>query len=264
MRDDLIDQAAGILARARLDRSLFDGFQEVCRPRDEGRAYEIQERLHKQLEREGLGRMIGHKIGCTTKVMQRYLGIHNPCSGGIFSSTVQEDSGQFRYDDFRRVGVECEIAVRLGAGLPKTPSLHDRQTVIDAIETCMVAIEIVDDRYLDYKALDTPTLIADDFFNAGAVLGSPTENWRDLDLVSIEGQMTVNGEAVGSGRGGDILGHPLNALAWLASAVNGRGDSLRKAEIVLLGSIVQTCWLKPGDRVEVEIDGLGKASALFA
>ena len=76
---------------------------------------------------------------------------------------------------------------------------------------------MVDDRYADYTTLGTPTLIADDFFNFGCVLGPAVTDWRELnlDLASIGGRMLINGEDVGQGRGSDILGHPLEALAWL-------------------------------------------------
>jgi 2-keto-4-pentenoate hydratase len=76
--------------------------------------------------------------------------------------------------------------------------------------------------------------------------------------------MSVNGEMFGPGCGADILGHPLNALAWLANAVQAQGGALRAGEIILLGSVVQTKWLDPGDVVEVDIEGLGKVKATFA
>ena len=119
----------------------------------------------------------------------------------------------------------------------------------------MAAIEVVDDRYEDYRALDVPTLIADDFFNAACVLGVPVAAWRDLDLAALRGRMSINGADVGTGRGGDILGHLLEALAWLANALVARGSCLESGEFVLLGSVVETRWVGAGDRVEVEIEG---------
>jgi 2-oxo-3-hexenedioate decarboxylase/2-keto-4-pentenoate hydratase len=196
--------------------------------------------------------------------MQRYLGIPNPCAGGLVAKSLQMGEGRFRHDHFVRVGVECEIAVRLGFDLNRGDAPHDRQSVMQAVDACMAAIEIVDDRYLDYRSLDTPTLIADDFFNAGAVLGAPVQAWQGLDLASLEGRLRINGVTFGAGRGADILGHPLNALAWLANALNERRRCLREGEIVLLGSVVQTRWLEAGDEVEVDIDGLGKVRAVFA
>ena len=196
--------------------------------------------------------------------MQRYLGIPSPCAGGLFAPSVTPTPGRFRHGDFCRVGVECEIAVRLGADLSPRDQGHDRDSVAAAVESCMAAIEIVDDRYVDYRTLDTPTLIADDFFSAGAVFGPEVADWRSLDLASLEGHMAVNGGRIGEGVGSAILGHPFEALAWLAKAMNARGRMLRQGEIVLLGSIIQTQWVAAGDRVDILIDGLGAVSVTFA
>lgn len=263
MNADLIDQAASILVSARSGRERFGGFPEICRPSSEAVAYQVQGRLHEMLEAKGQGGFVAHKIGCTTDIMQRYLGIPNPCAGGIFSPTLHHENGQFRHGDFCHVGVECEIAVLLGDDLVQAALPYDRETVATAVDACMAAIEIVDDRYVDFSKLDTPTLIADDFFNAGAVLGPRIQDWRHLDLAGLKGRMSINGKVFGPGLGADILGHPLNALAWLANALNARGRFLRSGEIVLLGSVVQTHWLDAGDMVEVEIENLGKVRANF-
>ena len=79
--------------------------------------------------------------------------------------------GRLRRADFLHVGVECEIAVRLARDLPAAEAPYDQTSVAGALGACMAAIEVVDDRYQDYKSLDAPTLIADDFFNAACVLG---------------------------------------------------------------------------------------------
>ena len=252
-----------LIAEARLAGRRFAGLPADCRPADEAAAYRVQDALHARLGALGHGLLAGHKIGCTTPVMQQFLGIANPCAGGVFAPTVQQRAGRFAHADFRRVGVECEIAVRLARPLAAAGAPFDEGSVAGAVGACMAAIEVVDDRYEDYRSLDTPTLIADDFFNAGCVLGDPVENWRELDLAGVEGRMTINGSAVGRGRGGDILGHPLRALAWLANALAPRGRVLQPGEFVLLGSVVQTRWVEQGDVVEIEIEGLGRASCAF-
>ena len=221
MRQAEIEQAAGLLARARRARDRLAHLPEDCRPPDEAAAYAIQDALHSRLTAAGFGALVGHKIGCTTAVMQRFLNIGNPCAGGIFAPTVQGEHGRFRHADFLHVGVECEIAVRLAKTLPAADAPYEAAGVAAAIGACMAAIEVVDDRYEDYKSLDAPTLIADDFFNAACVLGAPVDNWHELDLTAVAGRMRINGCEVGMGRGGDILGHPLNALAWLANALAG-------------------------------------------
>jgi len=260
---EAIERAAGLLAEARLARCRLAGLPADCRPQDEAAAYRVQDALHARLSAAGHGALAGHKIGCTTPVMQQFLGIANPCAGGIFAPTVRHRAGSFAHADFLHVGVECEIAVRLARPLPAAGTPYDEAGVAVAVGACMAAIEVVDDRYEGYRSLDTPTLIADDFFNAGCVLGDPVENWRELDLAGVEGRMTINGSAVGRGRGGDILGHPLRALAWLANALAARGRALQDGEFVLLGSVVQTRWVERGDVVEIEIEGLGRASCAF-
>jgi 2-oxo-3-hexenedioate decarboxylase/2-keto-4-pentenoate hydratase len=259
-----IAHAAALLCAARLERRRFERLPEACRPADEASAYAIQDALHERLSAAGWGALAGHKIGCTTPVMQRFLNIANPCAGGVFAPTVQQGRGVFRHADFLHVGVECEIAVRLAQDLPAESAPYDRTAVADGVGACMAAIEVVDDRYQDYRSLDAPTLIADDFFNAGCVLAAPVEAWRELDLVGLRGRMSINGAEVGTGKGGDILGHPLEALAWLANALAARRQHLKAGEFVLLGSVVETRWLERGDRVEIGIDGLGSASCRFA
>ncbi|MEM9627226.1 MAG: fumarylacetoacetate hydrolase family protein [Pseudomonadota bacterium] len=263
MSEDRLDEAAMLLAEARLNGRTVDRLPEHCRPRDETEAYAVQDRLHKHLTAEGRDRLLGHKIGCTTPVMQHYLGIDSPCAGGLFEASVTMSGSRLRHGDFRHVGVECEIAVRLAKDVRPTPDGHQRDSIGEAVQSCMAAIEIVDDRYLDYRSLDTSTLIADDFFNAGAVLGPEVQDWTSLDLADLEGRMSVDGDIVGEGVGAAILGHPLEALAWLANRENARGRSLRAGDLVLLGSLVQTQWVSAGSHVAISIDGLGSASVRF-
>jgi 2-oxo-3-hexenedioate decarboxylase/2-keto-4-pentenoate hydratase len=258
-----IERAAGLLAGARLARTRLARLPADCRPADEATAYTVQDALHRQLSTAGFGALAGHKIGCTTAVMQQFLGIANPCAGGIFAPTVQQVAGRFEHAGFLHVGVECEIAVRLARPLSAAAGPYDEAGVAAAVGACMAAIEVVDDRYEDYKSLDTPTLIADDFFNAGCVLGRPVESWHELDLAVLQGCMSINGSEIGRGRGGDILGHPLAALAWLANGLAGRGRPLQAGAFILLGSVVQTRWVEARDLVEVEIEGLGRTSCRF-
>jgi 2-oxo-3-hexenedioate decarboxylase/2-keto-4-pentenoate hydratase len=195
--------------------------------------------------------------------MQAYLGIRNPCAGGVHASTVHEGHARVRHGDYVRAGVECEIAVRLGSDLGPAGAPYDRARVAPAVEAVLAAMEIVDDRYRDYRTLDVPTLIADDFFNAGCVLGPPVTRWPELDLPALTGTTRLNGVEVGRGEGRAVMGHPFEALAWLANLRAGRGRGLRAGEFVLLGSVVETRWVAAGDEVTVAIEGLGEARATF-
>jgi 2-oxo-3-hexenedioate decarboxylase/2-keto-4-pentenoate hydratase len=256
--------AAEILRDARLARTPIDPLPTDCRPRDEPDGYAVQEALHALLAGAGLGPVAGHKIGCTTAVMQAYLGIKNPCAGGVHATTVHEGHARVRHRDYVRVGVECEIAVRLGADLGSAGAPFDRVGVAASVEAVLAAMEIVDDRYRNYRTLDVPTLIADDFFNAGCVLGPAVAGWRGLDLPSLVGVTHVDGREVGRGEGRAVMGHPLEALAWLANQRARAGRGLRAGEFVLLGSVVETRWVERGSEVIVSVSGLGEARATFA
>ena len=233
-----------------------------CRPPTLEEAYRVQAALNERLERS-LGAVRGRKIGCTTPVMQRYLEIGHPCAGALYAGRIFPGPATVAHGEHWRPGVECEIAVRLGRSLPGAEAPFDRADVAAAVECCMAAIEIVDDRYDDFRALDAASLIGDDFFGAGAVIGEPVSARAGLDPAALRGVMTINDVEVGAGVGADVLGHPYEALAWLASHSAAIGRPLAEGDVVLTGSIVETRWVEPGDRIRVAIDGLGEATVTF-
>jgi len=267
LSEPLLKLAAEHIRRGRSQPPLRIGHLSAeCRPRDVADAMAIQDWLNECLTRDGHGEVVGTKIGCTTQVMQEYLGMTHPCAGAIFASTVREGDGEFDFASFLHVGVECEIAVQLQAAIPAAASPHTLQSVAESVQAFFPAIEIVDDRYVDFVAgePDWRTWIADDFFGAGIVLGQPVADWQKMDLAAIRGVMRINGKELGAGHGRDIInGHPLEALVWLANSEAARGRDLPAGWVVMLGSIVQTKWVAQGDVVDVEIEGLGRTRATF-
>jgi 2-keto-4-pentenoate hydratase len=255
-------RSARVIGDHRIRRVPLPALGADVRPGDESQAYAVQTQLHALLEPH-LGAVRGHKIGCTTAVMQAFLGIPNPCAGGVFEKSVLHSPARVPHRNYLHVGVECEIVVRLGRDLPASGAPYDRAGVAHAVQACMAGMEIVDDRYVDYKSLDTPTLIADDFFDAGCVLGTPVNDWRALDLAALAGETEINVVQVGRGRGADVMGHPLEALAWLANNLARRGQGLRAGEFVFTGSVVETKWVNRGDQVVMTIEGLGRVEAVF-
>jgi 2-keto-4-pentenoate hydratase len=251
-----IRDAARSLARQRLS-SLPIALSENLRPSREIEGYALQVEVNRQLSSSPLGLPVGHKIGCTTPVMQAFLGIHSPCAGDIFAATVASNGAQISRAAYRRLGVECEIAIELSRDIAPNEAPFTRETIASAVGAVMAGIEIVDDRYADYRSLGVPTLIADNFFNAGCVLDDPVRDWRRLDLAALVGRTLVNGSEVGRGDGAMVLGHPLEALAWLANSRASRGLGLQRGGFVFLGSLVETKWLEAGDSVRIEIEGLG-------
>jgi 2-keto-4-pentenoate hydratase len=231
----------------------------ILAPRTIDEAYATQERFH-MLMVERHGRVAGYKIALTTPVMQQMVGFHMPIAGAILAGTIHRSPAVLRYADYVRLGVECEIAVQLGKDLPAASAPYRRDQVVDAVAAVMPAFELVDDRQADYTQLAAQvlTLIADNTWNAGIVLGSPLRDWHTADLAAVHGVMLINGTMVGEGYGRDVMGHPCEALLWLVNTLAQSGKSLTQGMIVMTGSIIATKFVNPGDAVHLSVEGLGE------
>ena len=161
---------------------------------------------------------------------------------------------------YHHLGVEFEVAVRVGADLPASGGPWTRASVADRVAACLPAFELVEDGNADYKTLDAFTLVAQNTWNAGIVLGAPVTAWRSVDLERAVTRCWINDQPGGEGKTGDALGHPFEALAWLANLLNRRGRMLERGMVVMTGSSITTKFPAPGDRVRFVIDGLGEVA----
>jgi len=219
-------------------------------------AYAIRRAFEEIEKARGRGAIAGYKIGLTTPVMQRLCGVSEPCYGTIFASEVHHRRAVLSARDYCRLGVETEIALRLGDDLR---GVANREQVAAAVESCTAAIELIEDLRYDYKRLDAAAMVAGNVWNAGVVLGTPVTDWSALDLAQLSARLSINGREIGSGKGGDVMGNPLNALAWLAKNLAAAGTPLRRGMIVMTGSMIPIQYPAAGDRILVEISELGTA-----
>lgn len=262
LTSEALQQAAQFIAAARTSLKPLPSLPQQITPKSIEDGYRVQSAVHQLLATE-LGPLVGYKIGCTSEVMQQYLAIPHPCAGGVYARGVHQSGAVLSAADFVRIGVECEIAVRLEQDLVPAGAPFTRDSVAGSIECYLPAIEIVDDRYVSWETLGAPTLIADDFFAAGIVLGQPVARSAVPDLIDVEGRALINGEESGRGTGADVLGHPHNALAWLANHLASQGRRLRAGEIVMTGSLVKTVWLEAGDEATMHFSRLGSVQVSF-
>ena len=220
-------------------------------PSDLDEAYAVQEQYQEIIA----------KLAYTTEALQQATGIDAPCAGTILAKNVRHSPATLASSDFLQVGIECEVAARLGSDLPASGAPYDRAKVAEAVDALMAAFEVVDNRRTDgqEKQVQLLTGVASNILNAGVVLGAPVTDWRGIDLAASYGSMTINGELVGDGHGSDVMGHPLEPLVWLANKRSREGKGLAAGLIVITGSIVSPKWLKPGDSATISIEGLGSA-----
>jgi 2-oxo-3-hexenedioate decarboxylase/2-keto-4-pentenoate hydratase len=222
MTSKQMDEAVATLIADRDANRLMDHWPASWRPASPTQAYAIQDAVHAR--RAATGQALGGwKLGCTTPVMQEMLGIPSPCAGGILASAIHSAPAKLPFHDFVGPMAECEVAIRLASDVPARDGGYDLNAIGDLVGACHAAMEITEERYRDRTARTAAEFIADDFFQKAVVLGPEVTNWRSVDLVGARGTTTVAGQARGEGRGGDVMGHPLNALAWLADHLASRG-----------------------------------------
>jgi len=223
-------------------------------------AYRIQDSVHRLMTEAGRGEIAGWKIALTSKAMQQMTGVDQPAAGAIFSKVVYPSPSRVDLAAYHHLGVEFEVAVRLGGDLPASGGPWTRASVVGRVAACLPAFELVEDGDADYKTLDAFTLIAQNTWNGGVVLGSPVTDWRGVDLETAVTRCWINDEPAGQGKTGDALGHPFEAVAWLANLLNRRGRTLDRGMIVMTGSSITTRFPTSGDRVRFAIDGLGEVA----
>ena len=223
-------------------------------------AYRIQDALHRIMAKAGRGEIAGWKIALTSRAMQQMTGVDQPAAGAIFSKVVHSSPARVDLAAYHHLGVEFEVAVRLGDELPAGEGPWTRASVAGRVAACLPAFELVEDGDADYTTLDAFTLVAQNTWNGGVVLGAPITEWRGVDLERAVTRCWVNDQPGGQGKTGDAMGHPFDAVAWLANLLNHRGRVLERGMVVMTGSSITTRFPAPGDRVRFVVEGLGEVA----
>ncbi len=254
-----ITQLAETLHAAHRAGQRFGTLQRDGQALSTAQAYAVQDAFVDLLQADSGSGIAGYKIGLTSAAMQAMCGIASPVHGRVLVSRVLPSGTQVDLRRYGRLGIECEVAVRLKADLGGGP--HTLDEVARHVDAVCPAFELVDDRDADYTALDAATLIADNAWNAGVVLGE----WQALpaDLASRGGQLSQGGMRVDQGRVGDALDHPLASVGWLAHALSLAGRTLQAGMLVMTGSIVKTRFAAPGEVWRYTVDGLGAVEVAF-
>ena len=223
-------------------------------------AYAVQELNTQRALSEGR-RLVGRKIGLTSKVVQAQLGVDQPVFGMLFADLSYGDGEAIPAGLLIQPKVEAEIALIINKDLTKEH--HTYADIISATEYALPAVEVVDSRIENWKIslIDT---VADNASSAAFVLGSKPVKLENLDLVNCKMTMTRGDEVVSTGVGKACLANPLNAAVWLADEMVRRGRPLLAGDIVLTGALGPMVVAHPGDEFKVEIEGFGSVVAAFA
>ncbi len=206
-------------------------------------------------------RVVGRKIGLTSKTVQAQLGVDRPDFGTLFDHMAYCDGQEIPFALTQQPKVEAEIALVLEHDL-----LHERHTVADILNAtayALPAIEVVGSRIAnwDIRLADT---VADNASSGLFVLGSRPVKLRDFDVVNCGMLMERRGDQVSVGAGAACLGNPLHAAIWLANTMVRVDSPLRAGDVVLTGALGPMVAVQPGDVFTAHIEGLGAVRALFS
>ncbi len=260
LTDDQISAAAADLAEAadthQLATPLTRRFTDMTIPD----AYAIQRARVK--EREAAGeRVAGHKVGVTSRPLQRSLGLEAPIFGTIFADDVRDSGASFDWSLLHGPRLEVELAFMIAEDLVG-PSISPA-AALAATEYVRAALEVVDTRV----SPDGSTMVdaVADNSSLGAIVLGEKEVRPDLLNLRWSGAMLYrNDELVGTGLSAGALGNPANSLAWLANTLPTYGDHLRAGEVVMTGAFIAPLPVEQGDHIRVNYGHLGEVTCAFA
>jgi 2-keto-4-pentenoate hydratase len=253
------DELAAELAEAERSRVAISPLTTTNLDIDVVDAYEIQLINIRQRVAEG-ARVIGHKVGLSSKAMQEMMGVDEPDYGHLLDEMQVFEDRPVSAARYLYPRVEVEVGFVLADDLPGEGCTED--DVLAATAAFAPAIELIDSRIKDWKIKLCDT-IADNASSAGWVLGEARVSPKDIDIQNIDAALTRNGEVVAKGRSDAVLGNPVTAVAWLARKVDSFGVRLKAGDIVLPGSCTKAFDATPGDDFVADFDGLGSVHLSF-
>jgi 2-keto-4-pentenoate hydratase len=251
---------ARALYEARQSRQQIEPFTDADPDLGMADGYAVQQELVKLLLADG-DRIVGYKVGLTSKPMQKMIGVDTPDYGPVLGSTVYADGDAVPVSAFIQPKIEAEIAFVLGSPLagPGVSVLDARR----AIAGMTAAVEIVDSRFADWRIKLADT-VADLASNGAMALAGRAVPITDFDPRLTGMVMTRNGELVDTAAGAAALGDPVAVVAWLANVLGEHGVALEAGHVVMTGALHAAVPLSAGDVFVAEFDRLGSVTIRVA
>lgn len=259
MDKNLINQLGDELYQALYNRTVVDPLTSRHPELDIDHAYLVQQRMIGRRVEAG-ERIIGKKIGVTSRAVMNMLGVYRPDFGYMLDGMIYNEGESIDMGTLIQPKAEGEIAFILKRDLIG-PGVTNAE-VLAATECVMPCFEIVDSRIRDWKIKIEDT-VADNASCGVFVLGDQAVDPRKIDLALCGMVLERNGEIIATGAGAAALGSPVNAVAWLANTMGALGIPLKAGEVILSGALAAMFPAKAGDSFRVSIGDLGSCSVRF-
>lgn len=249
VQDEWAERVAEKLAGDWSPRAAYEVLAGDLAPHDLTDAYRVQEVLQRRFEATR-GPIAGRKIALTSRAMQEMVNIDRPVAAAIFANDIHRTGAEISLSTFRHLGLEMELAFELARDVSER---IDAKSVLDLVASVRPAFELIEDRDADYTQIDVKTLVADNAWCGGVVLGEPIEGWRDLDLGNLPSVLSQTGVPDEAGNTG--AADPVNSLVWVLNHFVGRRAVIGAGEVVITGSALKTRFPAAGERVRYAIPG---------
>jgi len=250
---DRLEQIAKFMLDQHKSKQNFQNLPETLMPKNLIEAYKIQEIFQKN---SGRGQLGGFKIALASKVQQELCGIDHPIAGGIFANEIKSSPETFDLDNFHGLGLEFELAVTLSDDLKPGMDPFDKNNIKQFIKSLSPAFELIIDRDADYSNINPLTMITDNAWCSGIVLGRELSNWEKLNLDVIRSQLLWNDEAPQDAMIKDA--NPLESLSWVSNLLTSLGRTIPKDSVIITGSVIKTRAPNKGDHIIYKVEDLSE------
>jgi 2-keto-4-pentenoate hydratase len=244
-------QIAENLISQHKEKKRFTNLTDDLLPISTEEAYLAQFEFQANCSRGALG---GFKIGLTSVAQQKLCGIDSPIAGGIFLKEIYPSAHQIRLEDYHGLGIEFELALKISTDIDPSETKFSSFSLLSHIDSIYPAFELIIDRNADYQNLDALSLIADNAWSAGVILGNPIPNWESLQINELNSTLYWNSEP--ALRAQIKSANPLHSLEWVVNHLGKMGQKIPKDSLIMTGSVLQTRKPLKGDKITYKIEDL--------
>ena len=231
----------------------FENLPETLMPKDFDEAYETQKIFQ---ENSGRGNLGGFKIALASKVQQQLCGIDHPIAGGIFANEIKSSPSTFELENFHGLGLEFEIAVTMSDDLKPEMGPFNSENIRKYIKSLSPAFELIIDRNANYSNINPLSMITDNAWCSGIVIGKELPDWKQLNLDTIRSQLLWNDESPQNAIIKDA--NPLESLAWVSNLLTSLGRTIPKHSVIITGSVIKTRAPNKGDHIIYKVEDLSE------
>ena len=246
-----IEEISNFMIDQHIKNNRYKNLPDGLKPKNIEEAYLAQNSFHKNIGRGELG---GYKIALASKIQQELCKIDHPIAGAIFKNEIHNSPCKIKMDNFPGLGLEFELAMEISNDLSKDVGHFNKDNVKEYISNVYAAFEMIIDRGADYDNIDPYSMVADNAWCGGIVLGNPIQDWKKINYHEQKSVLYWNNENPQNAKVNDS--NPFESLAWVLNLKLSQNIVIPKGSKIITGSVIKTRAPKKGDKIIYKISEL--------